>query len=206
MNPSGNVASVERRIAASPATVFSFFSSSDRWLLWQGVEATIELKPGGLFRMNVSGDGLATGRFLEIVPEQRLKFTWGWEMPERRIPPGSSLVEIDLRPEGSGTLLRLTHTGLPPDWVELHRQGGSYTWASCRPSRRQHDCCPPCSWPGNHWDGRLSNGMRCLNHHSTAPAARGATNRPFTRRSIKWSACLTAGSRLRPSTSSAQPL
>ncbi|HEY8684129.1 MAG TPA: SRPBCC family protein [Chloroflexota bacterium] len=67
--------------------------------------------------------GLAVGRFLEIVPNRRLKFTWGWEMPERRIPPGSPTVEIELLPHGTGTLLRLTHTGLPPDWVELHRQG-----------------------------------------------------------------------------------
>ena len=44
-------------------------------------------------------------------------------MPERRIPPGSSTVEIELLPQGTGTLLRLKHTGLPPDWVELHRQG-----------------------------------------------------------------------------------
>jgi uncharacterized protein YndB with AHSA1/START domain len=123
VNPFDQAASVERHIAASPATVFSFFSSSERWLLWQGVEATIELRPGGLFRMNVSGDGFATGRFLEVVPNRRLKFTWGWEMPERGIPPGSSTVEIDLLPDGTGTLLRLMHTGLPPDWVELHRQG-----------------------------------------------------------------------------------
>jgi uncharacterized protein YndB with AHSA1/START domain len=114
---------VERYIAAAPATVYSFFSSSQRWLLWQGVEATIELKPGGLFRMNVTGDGFATGRFLEIVPNRRLIFTWGWEMPERGIPPGSSRVVIELLPEGTGTLLRLTHSGLPPDWIELHRQG-----------------------------------------------------------------------------------
>jgi uncharacterized protein YndB with AHSA1/START domain len=123
VNPLDRAASVEWYIAATPTTVFSFFSSSERWLLWQGVEATIELKPGGLFRMNVSGDGFAVGRFLEIMPNRRLKFTWGWEMPERRIPPGSSTVEIELLPQGTGTLLRLTHTGLPPDWVELHRQG-----------------------------------------------------------------------------------
>lgn len=117
------VVRVERRINASPATVFSFFSSGERWLQWQGVEATIELRPGGLFRMNVSGDGFATGRFVEVVPDRRLVFTWGWEIPERRIPPGSSTVEIELLPDGNGTLLRLTHSGLPPDWVELHRQG-----------------------------------------------------------------------------------
>ena len=114
---------VERYINASPATVFSFFSSAQRWMEWQGVEAMIEPWPGGVFRVNVSGDGFASGRFLEVIPDRRVAFTWGWEMPDRRIPPGSSRVEIDLHPEGDGTRLRLRHTGLPPDWVELHQKG-----------------------------------------------------------------------------------
>lgn len=36
---------------------------------------------------------------------------------------GSSTVEIELLPEGSGTLLRLTHRGLPPEFVDVHREG-----------------------------------------------------------------------------------
>jgi uncharacterized protein YndB with AHSA1/START domain len=40
---------VERRIAARPSTVYSFFSDATRWLRWQGVEADIELEPGGVF-------------------------------------------------------------------------------------------------------------------------------------------------------------
>jgi hypothetical protein len=52
-----------------------------------------------------------------------VRFTWGWEIPERAVPPGSSTVAIELQPEGAGTRLRLSHTGLPPDWVEPHQQG-----------------------------------------------------------------------------------
>ena len=114
---------VERRIAASPATVFSFFSDATRWLRWQGLEAQIDLEPGGLFRMNVRGDGFASGIFLEVVPERRLVFTWGWEDEALGVPPGSSVVEIELEPEGDGTLLRLTHRDLPSDAVEIHREG-----------------------------------------------------------------------------------
>ncbi len=114
---------VERYIDASPATVFSFFTSTERWLLWQGTEATIELRPGGVFRVNVTGDGFASGRFLEVEHNRRVSFTWGWEKPDIPIPPGASTVEIELVPQESGTLLRLTHTGLPPEWVEQH-QGG----------------------------------------------------------------------------------
>jgi uncharacterized protein YndB with AHSA1/START domain len=114
---------VERRIAASPATVFSFFSDVTRWLRWQGVEADIELEPGGVFRMNVRGDGFASGTFLEVVPERRLVFTWGWEEESLGVPPGSTVVEIELEPDGDGTFLRLTHRGLPSDAVEVHREG-----------------------------------------------------------------------------------
>ena len=114
---------VERRIAASPATVFSFFADSDRWLRWQGVEAEIELEPGGVFRMNVRGDGFASGSVLEVVPDRRLVFTWGWEERSLGVAPGSSVVEIELEPDGEGTLVRLTHRGLPPVAVDAHRGG-----------------------------------------------------------------------------------
>jgi uncharacterized protein YndB with AHSA1/START domain len=123
MRRAEDVVSLERYINAPPATVFSFFSSGERWLLWQGVEATIELRPGGLLRINVSGDGFASGRILEVIPERRLVFTWGWESGQPPVPLGSSTVEIELAPEGAGTRLRLRHSGLPPEFVELHRQG-----------------------------------------------------------------------------------
>jgi uncharacterized protein YndB with AHSA1/START domain len=114
---------VERRVAASPATVFSFFSDVGRWLRWQGVEAEIELEPGGVFRMNVRGDGFASGRVVEVEPARRLVFTWGWEHESLGVPPGSTVVEIELEPDGDGTLLRLTHSGLPPAAVDVHRAG-----------------------------------------------------------------------------------
>ena len=114
---------VERRIAASPATVFSFFSDPERWLRWQGVEAAIEPRPGGVFRMNVRGDGFASGRFTEVVPGRRIVFTWGWERPELGVPPGSTTVEVDLLPDGEGTILRLTHRNLPGGALDSHRWG-----------------------------------------------------------------------------------
>jgi uncharacterized protein YndB with AHSA1/START domain len=119
---------IERHIAASPATVFSFFASPERWMRWQGVEAVVEPWPGGVFRMNVRGDGFASGRFTEVVPDRRLVFTWGWEAPDRGVPPGSTVVEIDLQPDGDGTALRLVHRHLPGPALESHRWGwGHYT-------------------------------------------------------------------------------
>ena len=115
---------VTRRIAASPATVFSFFADIDRWTSWQGVDGEIDPQVGGAFRVRMPGAQVASGRFVEVIPDRRLVFTWGWEGPDSPVPPGSSTVVIELEARSGGTLLRLTHSALaPPPIAEHHRQG-----------------------------------------------------------------------------------
>jgi uncharacterized protein YndB with AHSA1/START domain len=113
---------VERRVSVAPEEVFAYFTDAGKWLAWQGTEAEIELEPGGLWRVNVTGDGFASGRVLEVVENKRIVFTWGWEQGPP-VPPGSTTVTIELVPEESGTLIRLTHEGVPPDQIEIHRHG-----------------------------------------------------------------------------------
>jgi uncharacterized protein YndB with AHSA1/START domain len=102
----------EVKIAAPPATVFAFLTDPEKILRWMGTEATLEPHPGGLYLVNVSGRDTARGRFTEVVPVHRLAYSFGWDGPEKKTPPGSSLVEIDLIEEAGGTLLRMTHSGL----------------------------------------------------------------------------------------------
>jgi uncharacterized protein YndB with AHSA1/START domain len=102
----------EVQIAAPPATVFAFLTDPDKILRWLGTEPTMEPHPGGLFLVNVGGEHAARGRFTEVVPVHRLAYTFGWEGREK-VPPGSSLIEIDLVDQGNGTLLRMTQSGLP---------------------------------------------------------------------------------------------
>ena len=90
---------------------------------WQGIDATIEPVAGGLFRVNVRGDGYASGKFLEIDPPHRIVFSWGWEMPGNPVPPGSSTIEVDLRADGDATIVRFTHRDLPPDQAQIHQFG-----------------------------------------------------------------------------------
>jgi uncharacterized protein YndB with AHSA1/START domain len=113
---------VERRIAARPADVYAYLTDSVRWARWQGDSAEIEAVPGGLFRMTMANGAMAEGRFLQLVPGARVVFTWGWHGDEA-LPPGSSTVEIELTPDGDGTILRLTHRDLPPDRQPIHRAG-----------------------------------------------------------------------------------
>lgn len=115
---------VTRLIAASPATVFSFFTDAERWTSWQGVDGEIDARPGGFVRITMPGGQVASGRFVEVIPEQKLVFTWGWEGDAPPVPPGSTTVLIELEPDQAGTMLRLTHSALtPPPVAEHHRDG-----------------------------------------------------------------------------------
>ena len=119
-----DVVVVRRAIRARPATVFSFFTDRDRWLSWQGRTAKIDPTPGGVFRMNVRGDGWASGWFTVVEPPRRIAFTWGWEGDASPVPPGSSTVEVTFEPDGvGGTLVTLVHSGLPLLAVDMHRDG-----------------------------------------------------------------------------------
>ncbi len=115
---------VTRIIAARPSTVFSFFTDSERWAAWQGVEGQVDAQAGGAFRITMPGAQVASGHFVELVRDRRLVFTWGWEGDDSPLPPGSSTVVVELEPHEAGTLLRLTHSALaPPRVAEQHRQG-----------------------------------------------------------------------------------
>jgi uncharacterized protein YndB with AHSA1/START domain len=103
---------VERRVAAPPSAVFAYLTDGDRWARWQGASADIDARPDGLFRVTMADGSAAEGRFIEVVADTRVVFTWGWR-GSPTLPPGSSTVEIHLVPDGDGTLVRLTHRGLP---------------------------------------------------------------------------------------------
>jgi uncharacterized protein YndB with AHSA1/START domain len=117
----------EQYIPAPPASVFALLTDPEKILCWMGTEAQIEPEPGGLYLVNVTGACCARGAFREVVPVHRLAYSFGWEGSEA-VPPGSSLVEIDLIDEPpDGTLLRLTHSGLPDaDQCAGHAEGWAH--------------------------------------------------------------------------------
>jgi uncharacterized protein YndB with AHSA1/START domain len=114
---------VTQRIAASPATVFSYLVDSNKFTSWMGVGATLDPRPGGRYRIDVDGEHIAVGEYQEIVPPLRVLMTWGWE-GSKTVPPGTSMVEITLTPDGPGTVLRLRHTGLLTDEERQSHLGG----------------------------------------------------------------------------------
>jgi uncharacterized protein YndB with AHSA1/START domain len=119
------MAQLERDILvdASPATIFPYLSERGKLLQWIGTEAEIDARPGGVYSVLVGGRHPSLGEFVEVVPDERVVFTFGWDEPEHPIPAGSTRIEISLHPEGSKTRVRLVHSGLPSDAISDHTHG-----------------------------------------------------------------------------------
>jgi uncharacterized protein YndB with AHSA1/START domain len=114
---------VTQRIEAPPEIVFAYLTDSARFTAWMGIDARLDPRPGGSYQIRVDDQHVASGQYREIEPPRRLLMTWGWE-GHPTVPPGSTLVEITLRDEAGGTLLRLRHTGLPGKAEQrLHADG-----------------------------------------------------------------------------------
>jgi uncharacterized protein YndB with AHSA1/START domain len=113
---------VEQRIEAPPATVWRYLTESDHWAEWHGDSAELEARAGGIFSLHMENGMNARGQFTELIPFERIQFTWGW-VDRPGIPPGSTIVDIALTEEAGGTRLTLTHRNLPADEAAAHRQG-----------------------------------------------------------------------------------
>lgn len=115
--------SLERRIEAPAETVFAYFTDPQRFARWLGVESRLDPRPGGAYELRVPQGLVARGHFTELVPCSRIVFTWGW-VGHPDVPPGSSRVEVTLRPDGDATIVRLVHDGLPDQAAaQQHTQG-----------------------------------------------------------------------------------
>ena len=114
---SGRTLRVTRRYAAAPAKVFAAWLDEHRVGGWLFATATrpmkqvrVEPRVGGAFHL-AEADGAApyTGRYLEIVPDRRVVFTFAG--PPR--PPRGGRVSVELAPRGRGCALTLTHEDVP---------------------------------------------------------------------------------------------
>lgn len=113
-------------IDATPETIFPFLTERDQYLRWNGTEAEIDARPGGVYRVMIAGSFAASGEFVEVVPNEKVVYTFGWEAEGVLPRPGSTTVEITLHPEGTSgkTRVRLVHHGLADEQaVTQHGMG-----------------------------------------------------------------------------------
>jgi uncharacterized protein YndB with AHSA1/START domain len=124
--------SFERRLNASPEKVYAAWTDPEKIVRWFGrsdakadsFRADIDARVGGRFRVSFATDSEyyeVGGVYREVVPSQRLVFSWAWHStPERE-----SLVTVSLKPDGGGTLLTLHHEQL---FDQAARDGHERGW------------------------------------------------------------------------------
>jgi uncharacterized protein YndB with AHSA1/START domain len=106
---------LKRRLNAPPAKVYAAWTDPAKLAAWFGpggienVRAETDLRVDGRYRIVMHSSGGeehdVSGVYREVVPNQKLVFTWAW----RSTPERESLVTVLLKPDGDGTLLTLTH-------------------------------------------------------------------------------------------------
>ena len=124
MSVQQTIVRLERTIPAPPRRVYRAWLEPDmlrRWLAPGGLEVKrveIDERVGGHYRIWQADSDADVGGFecelLELVPDQRIVFRWGFVGPDRNDGPVyDSLLTITLREApGGGTALTLVHERL----------------------------------------------------------------------------------------------
>jgi uncharacterized protein YndB with AHSA1/START domain len=125
---------IRRRFKAPPARVYRAWTQPQeiaRWFTPNGttvLESVFETRAGGRFMLHAraaNGEDLrVSGVVREASPDAKLVYTWAWQStPERE-----SVVTVEFRPDGDGTLLQLTHEQFFDEPArDRHNQG----WTAC---------------------------------------------------------------------------
>jgi uncharacterized protein YndB with AHSA1/START domain len=118
---SGQTIRLQRVLRAPPERVYRAFLDAEalaKWLPPHGFTGRVyrlEPKPGGQYKMSftnfTTGDGHAFGgEYLELVPNERLRYTGVFEDPNL---PGTMQTTLSLRGVFCGTELSIEQEGIP---------------------------------------------------------------------------------------------
>lgn len=124
---------LKRRLNAAREKVYAAWTDPEKLAQWFGpsevkagsVQAEIDLRVGGRYRISFSSEQgeyhEVSGVYREVVPHERLVFTWAWySTPERELQ-----ILVTLKPDGEGTLLTFHQEQL---FDEAARDGHERGW------------------------------------------------------------------------------
>ena len=127
--------SLVRTIKATPEKVYAAWTEPKTLKKWMSPSdamditvAETDLKVGGKYRIVMrEPDGKehrVGGVYKELQRGRKIVFTWGWDSS----PEAETVVTIELRRNGAGTELTLTHTRFADEASrDMHNQG----WIGC---------------------------------------------------------------------------
>jgi uncharacterized protein YndB with AHSA1/START domain len=123
---------LERRFKAAPGQVFDAFTKPEQLKQWWGPpgfttpKAEMDVRPGGAYAIDMRSPGGSLhrirGTFEVIDRPRKLVYSWAWQ--EGGYAGIPTLVTLDFIPDGTGTLLRVTHEGMTTTAMMKDHTGG----------------------------------------------------------------------------------
>lgn len=121
-----------RRLRARPEKVYAAWTEPENLVRWFGpgqvkpgtTQAELDVRVGGRYRITFTGSNgeyhEVGGTYREVVPNEKLVFSWAWHStPERE-----SEVTVSIRPDGGGTLLTFHHAQFVDETARDNHQRG----------------------------------------------------------------------------------
>ena len=122
-----------RRFRARPEKVWAAWTDPEKLIAWfctskarpGSFRAELDVRVGGRYRISFdheSGEYFQVdGVYREVVPNEKLVFSWAWHSTAER----ESLVTVSIRPDGAGSLMVFTHEQF---FDEAARDGHAKGW------------------------------------------------------------------------------
>ncbi len=98
---------VKQAVLASPQDVFEAFIHSGSLNEWLCDVSQADARPGGRLYLWWNSGYYASGEFTALEPPRVLEFSW-----HGRNEPGLTQVRVVIKPQGDGSLVSLTHSGM----------------------------------------------------------------------------------------------
>ena len=121
---------IKRRFTAPPAKVYAAWTDPEKMSRWMGPGEIVapgtecDLRVGGRYRVVMrKPDGEefdVRGVYREIVPNEKLVFTWAW----LHTADIETLVTLTFKPDGDGTLMTLHHEQFGDDDMRDRHDAG----------------------------------------------------------------------------------
>ncbi len=123
---------LKRRLNAPAEKVYAAWTDPEKIVKWFGPDsgpvtrAETDLRVGGHYTIAFNTENgerhQVGGVYREVVPNEKLVFTWAWHTTQER----ESLVTITVKPDGAGSILTLLHEKF---FDEAARDGHKRGWS-----------------------------------------------------------------------------
>lgn len=113
-------------VRASPKKVFKAITNPERITRWLADRAELSPRKGGRYTLGWKDGPTHTGKLLEFSRGKSITFAWSWEGFEA---VGPTKFRLSITPQGKGTIVTVTHSGIPRDdrWLDLY-VGAVWGW------------------------------------------------------------------------------